>query len=325
MARRVVRGKQPAGELHLSFDRKVSPTATYQKSRDRWIPTVPNSFGLPSGDSCPGMTSFCGSCYASRSEQSAGVRAAVEHNLRLLQATDLDGMTDLLDRMLDRYEEHADAAAIPTHQRMFRIHWDGDFYSVEYAEAWREVILRHPHVAFWTYTRSFRAPVDVVPSLIGLPNLALYLSIDADNAADASAALALPDVLAAGCAVDYQTARALLPDRPSRAAVPCPENTGRIGLSDENGTGACVTCRICPDARRDILFSTSHREDASVPLPRPRRAEPAGPLHGPPAPTECPNPTCDGHVHQRLGPGRPRTYCTDACRADAYHQRQVVA
>lgn len=34
MPTRVVRGKQGPDVLHLSFDRKVSPLATYQASRD---------------------------------------------------------------------------------------------------------------------------------------------------------------------------------------------------------------------------------------------------------------------------------------------------
>lgn len=81
---KIVRGRQPAGALHLSFDRKVSPTGTWQESRRRWIPTTPNSFGLPSGSTCPGATEFCESCYGAASEQSAGVAELLERNRRLL-------------------------------------------------------------------------------------------------------------------------------------------------------------------------------------------------------------------------------------------------
>lgn len=317
MSARVVRGKQGPDVLHLSFDRKVSPTATYQASRGRWVPTVPNSFGLPSGDTCPGLTSFCASCYAARNEQSAGVRSAVEHNLRLLRWTSIACKATLIHEMLCRYEAHADAAAIPADQRMFRIHWDGDFYSDGYAHAWHAAILLHPDVAFWTYTRSFRPWCNVVPILADLPNLALYLSIDADNAADAAAVLAdHPTVRAAGCAEDYQRARALLPPR-DQPAIICPENVGRIGLTNEYGRGACVTCRVCPDDRRDILFSTSHREDASVPVRITPRRQPPAVL--PPAEVVCGNPACGATFTQERRRGRPRVYCDSDCRYEAYN------
>lgn len=303
----VTRGQQPEGELHLSFDRKVSPRAVYQASRRRWIATIPNSFGLPSGDSCPGMTSFCASCYASRSEQSAGVRALVERNLRTLQAADgTDGMAALLARMIDRYETHADQVDVPADDRMFRIHWDGDFFSVEYAQAWARVIRAHPGVAFWTYTRSFGPPVDVVDVLAGIDNLALYLSVDADNAERAAQVTAArPDVRLALCAVDYQTARALHPPR-GLTPVPCPENTGRVGLTDDHGVGACVTCRICPDDRRDIMFATSHRESVAVPVPSPTRRQTGA--------VDCLNPDCANTVPRYAARGRPRLYCSTQCR-----------
>jgi hypothetical protein len=308
----VVRGRQPPGELHLSFDRKVSPAATYQASRNRWIPTIPNSFGLPSGDSCPGMTSFCAACYASGSEQSAGVRELVERNLRLLRdAGTVDAMFVLLDRMVGRYVDHADRAGVPPGQRMFRIHWDGDFFSTGYAAAWATVIARHPDIAFWCYTRSFAPPVDVVPTLAGIENLALYLSVDADNAAAAQAqTVAHPDVRVALCAVDYETARGLIPPR-DQTPVVCPENAGRIGLSNSDGVGACVTCRLCPDDRRDILFSTSHVESVAIPVAAPVRVRttPNGVALG----TVCRNPACDTFVPRRPGRGRPRLYC-DTCR-----------
>lgn len=320
--RRVIRGQQPADELHLSFDRKVSPYATYQASRDRWIPTVPNSFGLPSGDSCPGMTSFCASCYAARNEQSGGVRELVEHNLRLLRAADLTGMVALLDHMIGRYESHADAAGIPANERIFRIHWDGDFFSNTYAAAWLVVVRRHPDIAFWTYTRSFRPPVDVIATLTDVPNLAVYLSVDADNAADAAVVVARygDRVKVAVCAEDYQTGRAILPDR---NPVVCPENAGRIGLTNEHGTGACVTCRLCPDDRRDILFSTSHRENAAVPVAVVRKRRSPQPRVVTTS-TVCEGPGCDETIVRTGQRGRPRVYCSDGCRIAAYHARTRV-
>ena len=49
------------------------------------------------------------------------------------------------------------------------------------AAALEAVIRRHAHTQFWTYTRSFGDPVDVLPELTGISNLAVYLSVDADS------------------------------------------------------------------------------------------------------------------------------------------------
>lgn len=72
--------------------------------------------------------------------------------------------------------------------RWFRIHWDGDFYSLPYAQAWRETVLRYPD-EFWAYTRSFRPELNVVPLLRDVPGLTLYLSVDAANYRDAERVL----------------------------------------------------------------------------------------------------------------------------------------
>lgn len=319
MAVRVVRGQQSDDQLKLSFDRKVSPTGTWQESRARWIPTTPNSFGLPAGDSCPGKTEFCTSCYAQRSEQSAGVAELVDHNLALLRAAGtVDAMTDLLDEMIWRYRQHALAAGHGPPERLFRIHWDGDFYSIDYARAWATVIDANDDVQFWAYTRSFVEPVNVVPVLADLDNLALYLSIDAANAAAAREVMAAhPGVLAALCGPDYQRARALAPDL---GAVVCPENVGRIPLMAK-GAGACVTCRLCPDSRRSILFSTSHLEDASVPV-KIRRPDPA-PGEAEPQQWPCGNPECETTITWTPGTrGRPPEYCRRRCQTRARYLRQ---
>lgn len=248
----------PTGELHLSKDRKVSPRGIYQHSRSRWVPTVANSFGLPAGLSCPGKTEFCVSCYGARAEQYQGVEEALDRNLRLLlDAGTVDGMTVLLARMMERFKRDADRLELAGRDRIFRIHWDGDFFSIDYAAAWARVIAACPDIQFWAYTRSFTDPVNVVPTLAGVDNLNLYLSVDAANIDAAAPVLAdWPGVHLAGCAVDYRHAREYAPD-----AVICPENAGRMPLM-EDGRGACVDCGVCPEGRRDVLFSTSHRLDA---------------------------------------------------------------
>lgn len=303
--------------LHLSKDRKVSPHGIYQASRDRWLPTVHNSFGLPSGESCPGKTPFCTSCYAAISENSQGVAEAMRYNLQLLtQARTVSGMTRLLAHMIARYRMEAQRIGLPPKDRIFRIHWDGDFFSTDYAQAWANVIRDNAGVQFWAYTRSFVPPVDVVPILAGIPNLVLYLSVDEWNAEHARAQVArYPDVLLAYCTIDYKTGRQLAGDR---KAIVCPENAERMPLM-KDGRGACVDCQLCPKGRSDVLFSTSHREDVSViGAPTIRRSN--APEAREPVTDACRG--CRGAIERTTGPGRPRQYC-ESCRPST--RREAVS
>lgn len=309
-----IRGHQDDRWLKLSHDRKVSPRGIWQASRKRWVPTIPNSFGLPAGLTCPGATSFCTSCYAARLEPAwPGIADLVDHNLRLLDdAGGLAGMTALLAEAISRYRTEASRRGLTDQERVFRIHWDGDFHSLDYAHAWRAVISTSPDIQFWTYTRSFTDPVDVVPILAGLDNLALYLSADPDNI-DAARAQAdrHPDVHLALCDVDYASARALAPDRPQ---LVCPENAERIPLM-AGGVGACVSCRLCPDGKRDVLFSTSHREHKTDQLALPAMSVEVrlkAPAH---ATRTCRLDSCDAVIRPTGRPGRPAVYCSPEHRA----------
>lgn len=313
--RAFARGRQSDRWLKLSLDRKVSPNGWYQDSRRRWVPSVPNSFGLPAGITCPGLTPFCDSCYAVRTENMGGVRQLLDHNYRLLtRAANVDQVTHLLAEMVGRFQRAAITQTIAARDMVFRIHWSGDFYSVEYAQAWARVIRGYPNIKFWAYTRSFVPPVNVVPVLAGIPNLALYLSVDVWNADFADEQYTPNGVRRALCGVDYSTARLLDGDRP---AV-CPENNGRLPLMAD-GRGACVECRLCIDGRRDVIFSTSHREQQGVPVRIVRKPIITTPL--PAAPTGpqfvglCQNRYCRTSIYRQPGAkGRTPKYCCKECR-----------
>lgn len=309
MPKKVKRGNQGDEVLHLSFDRKVAPRGWYQHSRRRWVATVPNSFGLPSHTTCPGRTPFCVSCYGDGAEQSAGVLELLNHNWDTLRVAGtyhgVDAMTELLVEMLTRYRAHADADELTDTERLFRIHWDGDFFSTDYADAWATAITANPDITFWAYTRSFRDPVNVLPHLAGLPNLELYLSIDAANVHDALNALDAYDVHAAWCASTVDDARALA--GPDRNPIACPENIGRIGLMTD-GIGACVECAICPTGRRDITFTTS------TPVGITRRPIVAGEPAAPAAPTHCRRVGCGKALPPPASKGRRREFCDRTCQ-----------
>lgn len=386
----IIRGRQSDAGLKLSYDRKVSPLGYRQpagRRPGRMTALVGNSFGLPTGITCPGLTPFCKGCYAVGSEQSAGVRALLEHNLaKLEEAGSVEAMTALIVDMLTLFLADAWAQGVEERDLIFRIHWAGDFFSEDYARAWAAAVRLFPELTFFAYTRSFRDPVNVVPILAGIDNCVLYLSADEWNAFSALRMATAYKVRLAYCAEDYQSARALSSavgvwptDRngdlrsipcwnceadavvqldvpahgeafpvdccvylcahhageaygsgavllaevsPGAAAaaglaarpVPmvCPENAGRIPLMNDEGRGACVQCRLCPGDKRDILFSSSHREDASVTFVQiSRRTD-----------NRCNDPDCNKPL--AAGRGRPRKWCSDQCRWVVYRRNAAA-
>src|SRR4051812_27954799 len=143
--------------LRRSADRKV----TNLPSPNGKTAKIANSFGLPAGHehSCPGATATCERvCYAGKLEKLyKGVREVLVGNLETLAGLDRPAMAELIAEMIDDFRvdcERAErkGAVVP---RDFRIHWDGDFFSLDYAGAWADVIRVDPDIRFWVYTRSF--------------------------------------------------------------------------------------------------------------------------------------------------------------------------
>lgn len=262
-----------AVSLRLSADRKVSPVVRVQASKQ--APLLFNSFGLPAGVSCPGRTAFCDGCYAERTERvftSSGRLVAANFERLSACGDDIGAMVDLLTVTVNEFVVQLGklerAGRATPEDRIFRIHWDGDFYSEAYTIAWRRVVEAFPDVQFWCYTRSF----GWAWHLVGLPNLAVYLSVDVHNVGWAVEVLAEhPSLLVAVCA-DTQADARVIADKLDRRAVPCPENVGRIprvmhasgrrSMTPEVGTdgkGACASCRLCVDGVRDVAFAVRGR------------------------------------------------------------------
>lgn len=247
--------------LKLSNDRKVSPRSRYERAAKRWAPIVPNAFGLPARRSCVGTTPFCDGCYAENIERAfPSVGRLLQGNLEALQAcgSNVGAMAALLSDAMDLFEaacvkaERRTGEPIP---RVFRIHWDGDFYSAQYAAAWAQVIRSRPSVSFWAYTRSF----DYVGQLSGLDNLTLYLSVDEWNAAAARGVAAEhPWVRFALCGATWDDTEVLAQKVTGRNAPRCPELTGRTPLVSDGGVGACVTCGLCIRGTNNVRFAAKH-------------------------------------------------------------------
>lgn len=253
-------GKAPAA-LRRSADRKITnlPSPNGRAAR------IANSFGLPAGRgrSCPGATTVCESvCYAGQLEKRyVGVRNLLEQNLALLVGQTREGMATMLTAMVSEFRGDCARASrnglkVPLD---FRIHWDGDFFSLPYAEAWADAVRSNPEVRFWVYTRSFDpATLDVLPALADLPNLTLYLSVDSENRSAAEDARRRhPWVLWAYLAETFASGEEALTGDPHKR-YPCPENGGRIPLITAQGS-ACLRCGICLSGRGDVVFSTRRR------------------------------------------------------------------
>jgi len=236
--------------LKRSKDRKVANLITPGK-----LPAIANTFGLPSGKafSCPGATGVCESiCYAGNLERIyKGVKEVLLHNWDQLKDADLQTMTALLGEMIDAFRADCDKRNA---DKLFRIHWDGDFFNVDYTMAWREVILANPDIQFWAYTRSEFA----IPRLINIDNLSLYFSTDADNKQLAWNLRRNTGVKLAYLAKSFQEGKDDMLELSDKSAIPCPENNRKLKLVSDKGS-ACVTCGQCVFNRNDILFSASKK------------------------------------------------------------------
>lgn len=245
--------------LRRSTDRKVTNAVTAGGNAKG-----ANSFGLPSGVafSCPGATSFCEKiCYAGKLEKVySGVKNIIMGNWNALKDATIDEQTVLLSAMIAEFVAETDKQVAKGVKASydFRIHWDGDFFSRGYAEAWANTIRAFPGVTFWVYTRSFTGPVNVIDILVDIPNLVLYLSADPINIVEANeVANNNPGVLIATVADTFAEARETIVDS-SRKSYDCPENGKRIPLISTKGS-ACISCGVCPKGRGDVLFSVKKK------------------------------------------------------------------
>lgn len=237
--------------LKRSSDRKVTNSVTASGNV-----RIRNTFGLPSGlqFSCPGATTVCnGVCYAGKLErQYPNVRDTLMHNWNVLRAATYADMVTMISDMVSEFVAETTKWDAPM---VFRVHYDGDLYSMAYSLAWREVMEDYPNVQFWLYTRSFQ----FVHLFEPVANLTLYLSVDTDNA---NAALECyrenPWVRLAALAPTFSEAKDILTDTFGAKSVRCPEVNGALPLVSDKGS-ACVRCGLCIYGRNNVTFSSSKK------------------------------------------------------------------
>lgn len=238
-------------KLIRSKDRKVANLVTPNGKQA----SIANTFGLPAGKaySCPGATTVCETvCYAGKLEKVfPGVKTNLLHNWSLLKDSDLETMYSLLSEMIAEFKTDCVRRGAPM---LFRIHWDGDFFSDDYAHAWRMVIEEQPDVRFWVYTRVKSAAL----ILKDVSNLSLYFSADSENVKTAVDLKINSGVRMAYLAKTFAIGKADVKEMIGKPAAKCPENNKQIKLISEKGS-ACVSCSLCVYSKSDIIFSATKK------------------------------------------------------------------
>ena len=222
-----------------------------EMEKPQQLPTL----GLPAGKafSCPGATNTCETvCYAGKLERVyKGVKAVLLHNWELLKDADHNTMENLLQDMIDDFKKDCDKKDAP---KLFRIHWDGDFFNDTYTFAWKHVILNNPDVKFWVYTRVASA----ANMLKDIDNLSLYYSTDKDNKDIAINLNKEKGIRLAYLADTFAIGQADLKAMIGKVGAKCPENRKQIPLISAAGS-ACVSCGLCIDEKSDIVFSAKKK------------------------------------------------------------------
>jgi hypothetical protein len=238
-------------KLKRSNDRKVANLVTKSGKQA----AIANTFGLPAGKafSCPGATSVCESvCYAGKLEKLfKGVKANLLHNWDLLKDADQDTMVSLLSAMIDEFVVDCNKKDAP---KLFRIHWDGDFFNDTYTNAWKTVITNNPEIQFWVYTRVKSAAL----ILKDIDNLSLYFSTDSENVKIGVDLKIKSGVRLAYLAKNFAIGQADMKEMINKPGAKCPENNKQIPLISTNGS-ACVSCGLCVYSKADIVFSASKK------------------------------------------------------------------
>lgn len=236
--------------LRRSTDRKTDAYAG-QKNTFGLLPGLPEN-----GGTCPGATTEVGGCMAVRAGLTMptcyvhaamsvykAVRGVLAANTHALTTATRSEMEIMLTQMV------ADFVKVETRRNKvselrFRLHWSGDIFSRKYAQALKATMEKFPQVKFWGYTRNF----SVLSVFAGMPNCALYLSLDPANFAVGMKHYELfkdsANIKLAFMGNELPTELADI------KFVACPADAGKMPV-----TGACQTCKLCIKGSRHIQFN----------------------------------------------------------------------
>lgn len=259
--------------FELSSDRKVTPVARFTMKKERgktvpfWDVIVQNAIGTLAGTTCAMATDFCLKiCYAIKTELFyKNAKALVGRNTDKMRSGNL---VDKYQASIDIYRKQlalAQKRPLPFKPKnIFRHHWDGDIDSVEEARAIRAVAVKNPDIKQWIYTRRF----DLAPSLLGVPNLKVYLSVDPDNWRNVPRNWVADGGMLAFTATTWEETEKLSRILLWRNCPACPELKNLIPLvvdrglgTDGNryGEGACSYCLMCVNGTNHVRFSSARK------------------------------------------------------------------
>jgi hypothetical protein len=239
--------------LATSKDRKVANVVTANGKQA----AISNTMGLANGQafSCRWATEYCEKiCYAGKLENLfKGVGAQMLANWNALKDASESEMVYMLDGIVTKF-----IAESKRHNAdmIYRIHWDGDFFSDEYTNAWISIIREYSMVQFWVYTRNAAAAVMLHKA--GLSNLSLYFSADPVNRNVADMLYRIYGIRYAVVAETFADAQEISKSISGKPAGKCPEQLGRVDLISSEGS-ACSVCRLCVDNKANISFSRSKK------------------------------------------------------------------
>lgn len=239
--------------LRPSFDRKVANVVTSNGKQA----AIANTMGLANGKahSCTDATEYCEAiCYAGKLERLfKGVGAMMLANWEAVKDASFNELLWMLDGILAKFVVESRKRNA---EMIFRIHYDGDFFSHEYIRAWTAIIREYDMVQFWVYTRNARAAVDLFKA--NLSNLSLYFSADPVNEPIAHMLYRTYGIRPAAVADTFAQSQAMVERITGRVGAKCPEQTGQISLISAEGS-ACSRCRLCVENKANISFSRSKK------------------------------------------------------------------
>jgi hypothetical protein len=163
----------------------------------------------------------------------------------------MDTMSLLLDEMIIDFVNDCEKKNAP---KLFRIHWDGDFFNDTYTYAWKAIIENHFDVQFWVYTRVKSAAL----ILKDISNLSLYYSTDDENKETAHDLKLNQGIRLAYLGKTFAVTESKMKELTGKPGAKCPENMKSIPLISSAGS-ACVSCGLCVYGKADIRFSATKK------------------------------------------------------------------
>jgi hypothetical protein len=160
-------------------------------------------------------------------------------------------MVLLLDEMIIDFVSDCDKKNAP---KLFRIHWDGDFFNDTYTYAWKTVIEKHSSVQFWVYTRVKSAAI----ILKDVSNLSLYYSTDDENKEIGHELKKDNGIRLAYLGKTFALTESTMKELTGKPGAKCPENMKSIPLISNAGS-ACISCGLCVYGKADIRFSATKK------------------------------------------------------------------